>query len=48
MKVPAGIHTVTWQYAKDGGGSQGTDCGWLDQVLYRRGVSSGFQILLMN
>jgi hypothetical protein len=40
VSVPDGIHTVIWQYAKDSSGSQGSDCGWVDQVVYTRsGVS---------
>ncbi len=28
-----GPHTLTWAYEKDGWGSQGMDCGWVDQFL---------------
>lgn len=30
--VPFGTQALTWQYAKDGVGSVGSDAGWLDQV----------------
>jgi len=31
--IPAlGLHTLEWRYVKDGGVSDGNDCGWVDQV----------------
>ena len=30
--IPAGSHTVEWQYAKDGGTTQGSDRVWVDDV----------------
>ncbi|MDP3463321.1 MAG: C25 family cysteine peptidase [Bacteroidales bacterium] len=30
--VPAGNHTFQWMYEKNGSGSDGTDCGWLDNI----------------
>jgi acetylornithine/N-succinyldiaminopimelate aminotransferase len=32
--VTGGTHTFEWVYAKDGGGSDGQDAAWLDQVTY--------------
>lgn len=32
--IPAGNHTLTWKYAKDGSISHGSDCGRVDSVLY--------------
>ena len=31
-----GAHTVVWTYRKDGSGVRGSDCGWVDQVVWRR------------
>ncbi len=28
-----GTHTVKWMYSKDGSGSSGSDCGWIDYVV---------------
>jgi hypothetical protein len=48
LNVPAGIHTVLWQYAKDSSGSQGSDCGWVDKVVYTRkgGIAPVLPLLL--
>jgi hypothetical protein len=32
--VPAGVHTLTWQYSKNASGSGGADRGWIDQVVF--------------
>jgi hypothetical protein len=32
--IPAGTHSVRWVYTKDGSVSSGSDCGWLDQVVW--------------
>ena len=32
--LPFGTHTLRWAYIKDGEGSSGTDCGWLDCVSW--------------
>ena len=29
-----GVHTLRWCYTKDNGGSLGSDCGWVDQVVW--------------
>jgi hypothetical protein len=34
--IPPGIHTITWRYSKDGSLSSGSDCGWVDKVVYTR------------
>ncbi len=33
FEVPAGKHTVSWVYAKDGSGGSGQDRGWVDQFV---------------
>jgi hypothetical protein len=30
----AGIHTFKWVYYKDGGVSNGSDCGWVDYIIF--------------
>lgn len=30
--VTSGSHTLKWVYSKDSGGSDGSDCGWVDQM----------------
>lgn len=32
--IPAGYHSLTWWYTKDGSASSGMDAGWLDQVTF--------------
>ena len=32
----SGTHTVAWTYRRDGSGACGSDCGWVDQVMWRR------------
>ncbi len=46
--IPAGIHTVTWQYSKDGSVSAGSDCGWVDKVVYSRTGGAAVNLLLLN
>jgi hypothetical protein len=36
LTITEGIHTVTWKYSKNGSVSSGSDCGWVDQVVYTR------------
>jgi len=47
LAIPAGIHTVTWKYTKDLYDSSGSDCGWVDKVVYTRsGLASVLPLLL--
>lgn len=32
--VSSGTHTFSWSYEKDGSVSSGTDCAWIDQVIF--------------
>ncbi|MCB5224157.1 MAG: C25 family cysteine peptidase [Candidatus Cloacimonadaceae bacterium] len=32
--VPAGTHTYKWEYVKDGSASSGSDCAWIDEVVF--------------
>ena len=34
VSVPAGSHTLRWNYFKDGSESSGADAGWVDQVVF--------------
>jgi hypothetical protein len=39
--IPAlGLHTLEWRYMKDGGVSEGNDCGWVDQLEWDGGFPS--------
>ena len=42
--IGSGNHTLTWQYEKNGSGSAGDDCGWLDKVEYAKHFSVGSQL----
>ena len=32
--VDAGLHTFKWSYIKDGSVSSGSDCGWIDNIVF--------------
>jgi hypothetical protein len=32
--VTAGVHTFTWAYTKDGSVNTGSDCGWIDMIVF--------------
>ena len=32
VNIPAGVHVIRWEYAKDASGSSGLDAGWVDKV----------------
>jgi hypothetical protein len=34
FSIPSGSHTVMWRYTKDASSTRGSDCGWLDKVVY--------------
>ncbi len=36
--VPAGEHTLRWDYARNGEETSGQDAGWLDQVSFTPGA----------
>ena len=33
-QVSAGTHTFKWEYTKDGSVSNGSDCGWIDYIVF--------------
>ena len=33
-EISEGNHTLKWSYTKDGSGSSGQDCGWLDKIAF--------------
>lgn len=32
--VPTGLHTFMWRYSKDGSVSSGSDCAWIDYIIF--------------
>jgi carboxypeptidase T len=32
--VTSGMHTFLWSYVKDGGVASGSDCGWIDNIVF--------------
>jgi hypothetical protein len=36
--IPAGTHTLKWGYQKDASGSAGSDCAWLDDVVFTSSI----------
>jgi hypothetical protein len=48
VAIPAGLHTVTWRYSKDGEWSVGSDCGWVDKVVYKGPVGAAIPLLLLD
>ncbi|MFO7895718.1 MAG: M14 family zinc carboxypeptidase [Candidatus Cloacimonadales bacterium] len=34
FSVPAGLHTFSWQYVKDQAVSSGSDCVWIDNIIF--------------
>ncbi|MGC9443432.1 MAG: hypothetical protein ACP5E9_00655, partial [Candidatus Methanospirareceae archaeon] len=34
VSIPSGTHTVKWRYTKDYSVNSGSDCGWLDKVMF--------------
>ncbi len=46
--IPAGIHTITWEYSKDESYSSGFDCGWVDKVVYSRPDVAAISLLLLD
>ena len=43
IAIPAGMHTVSWEYQKDGSVSSGSDSVWLDQVVWQSPALNGYQ-----
>ena len=55
VNIPAGLHTVTWTYSKtiNPFGTLGSDCGWVDKVVYTQQggikfLDSVYQLLLLQ
>jgi hypothetical protein len=44
--VPAGSHTVKWEYSKDINLSHGLDCAWVDKVVVTRAPTGALELLL--
>jgi probable HAF family extracellular repeat protein len=49
--IPAGPHVIKWTYSKDVSGNAGSDCGWVDQLVYKpqkASISPILQLLINN
>ena len=46
--VPAGVHYLTWTYAKDSSQSAGADAGWLDQVVFTPSLSQALDTPMLT
>lgn len=46
--VPAGVHYLTWTYAKDSSQSAGADAGWLDQVVFAPSLSQALDTPMLT
>ena len=44
--VSTGFHTFTWSFNKDGSVSDGSDCGWIDYVIFPPSVNENPDIIL--
>jgi len=42
--IPAGVHTLRWSYTKDRSYFSGSDCGWLDEVVWTPDVPPSVSI----
>jgi hypothetical protein len=48
VSVPAGLHSIKWTYSKDSSVNEGSDCGWVDKVVYSRNATAGTLMLLLQ
>ncbi len=39
--IPSGTHTLKWNYRKDGSVDSGSDCGWVDRVVWTKAGGDG-------
>lgn len=46
--IPEGNHTLKWAYVKDSNYSAGSDCGWLDHVVYSGQIYLGINRDALN
>ena len=42
--VPAGVHTFKWAYYKNANTTTGSDCGWIDYIIFPPSVSTAHAI----
>ncbi len=45
VAIPAGIHTITWQYSKNLDSAVGSDCGWVDMVVFTKARSVSLRLI---
>jgi hypothetical protein len=43
IKIPDGIHTIRWEYAKDDGGRDGMDAAFLSEIIFDPTGPGGFE-----
>jgi exo-beta-1,3-glucanase (GH17 family) len=49
VAIPAGLHNITWQYGKNMDSAVGSDCGWVDMVVFTKPSSvSAVNLLLLD
>ncbi len=48
ITIPAGSHSVKWVYEKDDSVTVGSDCGWVDKVVFSRGKVFTVLLLLLD
>ena len=46
VSLEKGLHTLTWEYVKDTGTSDGMDAGWVDQIEYQSTLELKPEIIL--
>jgi len=44
LTIPAGTHTVKWEYVKDSFASSGLDAGWVDDVVFTPSAACTFNL----
>jgi hypothetical protein len=49
ISIPAGSHIITWIYSKDAFVGMGSDCGWVDEVSFRKSsMTPVLKLLLLD
>ena len=44
VQLPQGIHTLRWVYHKDNASSSGSDCVWIDRIIFPPGAVTPLNI----
>jgi exo-beta-1,3-glucanase (GH17 family) len=48
VAIPPGLHTITWEYSKNLDSAVGSDCGWVDKVVFTKPNVSVINLLLQD